>query len=779
MWNNSEILTEEWIRNYEPRHIKSKIQRDRLLFTEEKYPDVIVPNGMQEEALQGLSQLRTEGKDRALLISATGTGKTYLSAFDVKESGYRKVLFLVHREQILDEARKSYSKVLGPGYTTGKISGSSKDYDADIIFSTIQSMSKKDVMNHFQPDHFDYIICDEAHHSTANTYDRILEYFRPKFLLGMTATPERMDKGDVFETFDHNIAYEIRLQDALSKEMLCPFHYFGITDVTVEGKPLEDNSDFRYLVSDERVKHIIEKAELYGHSGDRVRGLIFCSRKDEGREISRKMNELGYRTQFICGEDSISVREYASDRLEQDDENGALDYIITVDVFNEGVDIRSVNQIIMLRPTESATIFIQQLGRGLRKKSKDGTIKEFLVVLDFIGNYQNNFMIPMALTGDSSMDREGLRKRLMLGNSEIPGCSTVDFDPISKERIYESINTTKSLGRLVRDTYLVLTKMLGSAPDLRYLYRNNKIDPVVIADKYGNLNEFRKKLRLGCIELTEPQNRALSFVTETFVNGSRPHELLILNRILEHGELDLETFESELSEYGVDYDSDTVQSAISVLSGKFSDKLKGDSLVDFDGHVIRSSHSFVDYLKNSDVCELFLDAIKCGLERFEKEFMPTYDGFFTPFKRYTRADVCRLLNWDRDESSVVYGYRVKNNTCPMFVTYHKSQDISESTQYEDAFIDRQTFSWMTRSRKTLESEEVRTILSSECKSYLFVKKSDDESGEFYYIGRATPILDKVRQTTIENKGEMLPIVNIPLRLDEPVPEEIYGYIVNN
>ncbi|MBO5547468.1 MAG: DEAD/DEAH box helicase family protein, partial [Candidatus Methanomethylophilaceae archaeon] len=147
------------------------------------------------------------------------------------------------------------------------------------------------------------MICDEAHHAVAKQYNCIIEYFRPKFMLGMTATPERMDSGDVFKKFNHNIAYEIRLQDALEKNMLCPFHYYGITDISVNGRPIEDDEDFNSLVSEERIKHIIEKMEFYGHSGDRVKGLIFCRSIEEGRELSVKLNEHGLRTQFVCGKD--------------------------------------------------------------------------------------------------------------------------------------------------------------------------------------------------------------------------------------------------------------------------------------------------------------------------------------------------------------------------------------------------------------------------------------------------------------------------------------------
>lgn len=779
MWEDSEILTEEWIKNYEPRHIKSKIERDRQIFTDERYPNIIKPNSMQEEALQNLAKIRSEGKKKALLVSATGTGKTYLSAFDVRESGAKKVLFLVHREQILDDARRSYQNILGPNVKTGKISGTCKDYDANIIFSTIQSMSRKDVIEHFKPNHFEYIICDEAHHATASTYNRIIEHFQPKFMLGMTATPERMDTGDVFQRFDHNIAYEIRLQDALRKEMLCPFHYYGVTDITINGRVLEDDEDINSLTTDERVKQIIEKADLYGYSGDRVKGLIFCSRKDEAKEISEKMNAFGLRTQFLSGEDNMERREECVRKLEQDENNeNALDYIVTVDIFNEGVDIKSINQIIMLRPTESTTIFIQQLGRGLRKMTRDNKTKEFLVVIDFIGNYKSNFLIPMALTGDATMSKENLKRRLMTGNESIPGCSTVDFDPISKEKIFDSINRTTSLVSIAKNTYKTLVKMLGYEPDLRYLYKNSKIDPEVIIDKYGSLNNFKEKLNLNSIDFDENEDSTLKFISKSFIDGMRPHELIILNDILEKGSITLDSFEEQLNIHGVEFDQDSLDSAISILSGTYSDELKGNKLISINGGEIEISDYFKKCISNPYMKESIIDVIECGLSKFDNEYRNTFDGRFTPFKRYSRADVCRLLNWNnKNESVTIYGYRVKKNTCPMFVTYRKDESISKSTLYEDRFIDRKTFSWMTRSNVSLDGKEVPQILNPDCKSYLFVKKDDDDSSKFYYMGEATPIRESVKQTTIENdEGKMLPIVNIPFRLKSPVPEDIYDYI---
>lgn len=779
MWNDSEVLTEEWIKNYEPSHIRAKIENTRKVF-EEGYADVIKPNLMQGEALVNLAAFRNQGRNRALLVSATGTGKTYLSAFDVKNAGVKKLLFLVHREQILNDAIDSYRNVHGSAISIGKISGTCKDWNADFIFSTTQSMSKKENMGRFSPDHFDYIVCDEAHHSISPHYKRIIDYFHPKFLLGMTATPERMDSGDIFEIFDHNIAYEIRLQDALKQDMLCPFHYYGVRDIIVDGETLDDTSDFNLLVSDERVKHIIEKANFYGYSGKRVKGLIFCRNKLEGKEISNKMNELGFKTMFICDETKQSDREDAVCRLEQDEVDGSLDYLITVDIFNEGVDIKAVNQLILLRPTQSATIFIQQLGRGLRKMTSPDDVKEYLVVIDFIGNYKNNFMIPMALSGDVSMNRENLRRILMSNRNTIAGCSTVDFDTISREKIYSSINTTKSLTSLMKDEYRNLVKMLGYSPDLRYLQKTSKIDPVTLVKRYDNLNSFKKVLKLPHLEFNSEEENVLNYVSSVFVRGMRPHELILMEDLIEHGSIDMDSLKTDIeSRFGIIADDASLNSSKNVLNGNYSDRLT-EGLIVVDGNNVKLSPFFQNLLLDEDFKENIVDALECGISVFRDRYSENYDGKFTPFERYSRVDVCRLLNWEKEgESSTVYGYRVKRGTCPIFVTYRKSSDISKSTQYEDRFIDKSTFSWMTRSNVRIDGSEVPEIRKSSTKKYLFVQKGDDDSSDFYYMGEVDVISDGITQTTIENDdGKVLPIVNILFRLREPVPDGIYDYIVN-
>lgn len=377
-------------------------------------------------------------------MTRAGTGKTYASAFAMRELGFKRVLFLVHRNQIAKQTIRSYRNVFGSNISMGLLTGGSEAFDEDYIFATIQTLGKDEVIKRFDKNSFDAIIIDEAHHSSAITYKKIMAYFSPRLWLGMTATPDKRDDNidgrNIYEIFDHEIACEIRLQDAMEEDLLCPFHYFGITDFNVisdEGKTSEEKAaNFRFLTSEERVNNIMTQAEYFGYSGERVKGLIFCSRLDEARALSEKFNEKGWRTLVLSGSDPEGARTEAIERLAGNEAANALDYIISVDIFSEGVDVPEINQVIMLRPTESPIVFIQQLGRGLRKAEG----KEYVVILDFIGNYKNNFMIPVALSGDRSYNKDNIRRYVTEGGRIIPGSSTIHFDEISRKKIYQAID---------------------------------------------------------------------------------------------------------------------------------------------------------------------------------------------------------------------------------------------------------------------------------------------------------------------------------------------------
>ena len=430
LWNAQQSLPfEQFIEAYTNIYIKNKIiQKQKELAKQAEITSLEVyrlqPNSMQIGFINNLRKIYETGEDKALLISATGTGKTYASAFAARELEFKRVLFLVHRNQIVKQALKSYRKVFGGQVSMGMVTGKYQDYDADFVFATIQTLSKTDILSQYNKEHWDLIIIDEAHHSSADSYKKIMDYFKPKLWLGMTATPDKRDDhlGDrnIYEIFNHQIAYEIRLQNAMEENLLCPFHYFGLTDLEIiadVGKSSEEKvENFRYLTSDERVLNVMKQAEFFGYSGERVKGLIFCSRIDEARELSVKFNEKGWRTLVLSGGDSEAVRAAAIERLAGEEKEDALDYIISVDIFSEGVDVPEINQVIMLRPTESPIIFIQQLGRGLRKAEG----KEYVVVIDFIGNYRNNFMIPIALSGDRSYNKDNIRRYVTEGGRVIP-----------------------------------------------------------------------------------------------------------------------------------------------------------------------------------------------------------------------------------------------------------------------------------------------------------------------------------------------------------------------
>lgn len=296
MWHDATTLTAQWVDDYSKvwsatskEIVQTKVEEDQAVYS------IIRPNSMQQVALENLTKLRDEGKRKGLVISATGTGKTYLSAFDVRNAEPTKMLFIVHREQILKSARDTFKKVLGgPDEDFGILSGNSKDISAKYLFATIQTISMQATLDSFLPDAFDYILIDEVHKAGASSYHEVINHFKPNFLLGMTATPERTDDFNIFELFDYNIAYEIRLQEALEEDLLCPFHYFGVTDYENNGAVIEEGTRFNNLVAEDRVKFIIEKIKYYGVSQHKIKGLVFCSSKEEASTLSDMFNIRGF-----------------------------------------------------------------------------------------------------------------------------------------------------------------------------------------------------------------------------------------------------------------------------------------------------------------------------------------------------------------------------------------------------------------------------------------------------------------------------------------------------
>lgn len=747
------------------------------------------PNTMQAAFVERFIALRASGATRGLLISATGTGKTYASAFALRNMNPRRALFLVHREQVLRKSIESYKKVFGSSKSFGLLSGHAHEKDADFVFATMQTMSRENTLKDFDPSEFDIIVIDEVHRAGAESYQRIIDYFTPKFFFGMTASPDRTDGFDIYGLFHNNIVYEIRLQRALEENLLCPFHYFGITDIAVAGKLLTDERserDFAYLTSDERVNHIIEQTDFYGYSGSRVKGLMFCATNNEARELSRKLNERGYKTRALSGSDSQEVREETARRLAMDESDAGfeeehLDYILSVDIFNEGIDIPEVNQVVMLRPTESPVVFVQQLGRGLRKIDE----KQFVVVLDFIGNYKNNFMIPIALSGDRSYNKDTIRRYVMEGTRVIPGASSIHFDAVAREQIFESINSADVGIRFLRTQYFALKHKLGKIPRMCDFFELGEVDPRLFVEAKKSYYRFLEECdEEYSIRFTDEQHQVIEFISRFISDGVRAEELLILKQLAQAERTNYQKLREEVARYnGAPLSERTFSSSKKLLDKSFftksvDDKFSAVSLVSYaddETNAISISSNLEELLADQEFSEAFMDVLEYGLQRFSSFYAS--GNQLTLYAKYSRTQVCRALNWDADEGSTINGYRTKHKTCPIFVTYSKSEDIAESTKYDDHFIDESTFSWMTRSQRTMQSPEIQQILharENDIDIHLFVKQSDGEGRDFYYVGKMF-VLDAEQTTIANDKGVTLPIVNIRFRLEHPVRQDIYEY----
>ena len=357
--------------------------------------DMPRPNEAQIEAMGKLRELRLSGEVRAAIVAAPGIGKTFLAAFDAQQYGAKSLLFLSHRLEHLSQAHRTFVRVFDGRRTYGRIFGGIDQSTSDFIFATVQSASSNEtILNRT----FDYIIVDEFHHAEAPSYQRVLETIKASFLLGLTATPERQDGHDVLRLCDYNVAYEVRLVQAVNRGWLVPFHYFGVNDVMVDYSSIpwrsggfDINALENALMLEERVDEILKHAEEKGYDGLRRATVGFCAGVRHAKFMANSFCRRGFVALAITGENSLQYREEAYKRFENPAD--PLEWLFVADVLNEGVDIPTINSIIFLRPTESATIFIQQLGRGLRQSDDC----EVLTVLDFVGQHRTAWLAIEAL----------------------------------------------------------------------------------------------------------------------------------------------------------------------------------------------------------------------------------------------------------------------------------------------------------------------------------------------------------------------------------------------
>ena len=557
--HHSIIIDDEELKRYSQTWHRPAVAKDLERYeyshqNEENEPEdtkvrlLYEPRGAQIEALCALEDTRAEGAKRALVQAATGVGKTYLAAFDSKS--YERVLFVAHREEILKQAAVSFRNVRN-SEDYGFFTGEEKSTDKSVIFASVATLGRSEYLSekYFAPDYFQYLVIDEFHHAVNEQYQRIVKYFKPQFLLGLTATPERMDGRNIYEICDYNVPYEISLKDAINKGMLVPFHYYGIYDDTdysglhlIRGRYDEKELNETYIGNVHRHDLIYKYYCKYGSK----KALGFCCSRAHAEEMAKEFCERGIPSVAVYSNANGTYSEERGKAIEKL-KSGEIRVIFSVDMFNEGVDITSVDMVMFLRPTESPIVFLQQLGRGLRRSKG----KEYLNVLDFIGNYEKAGRVRFLLTGRTLGKNEYYNPA---DRSAFPDDCLIDFDMKLIDLFSEMDKKHLKVRDQIRNEYYRVKELLGRIPSRMDLFTYMDDDIYRVAIAHSKDNPFKRYLdfrnELG--ELTEEENLLYGGIGREFINlientnMSKVYKMPVLMAFYNHGNIRSQVSEEEL-----------------------------------------------------------------------------------------------------------------------------------------------------------------------------------------------------------------------------------------
>lgn len=720
----------------------------------------IKPYHYQSEILEKIKVEReVRGSMRNLIVAATGTGKTMISAFDfkryIKSNPEARFLFIAHRIEILKQALHTYRNVLrntnfgelyGDGYTpTNKRS----------VFATIQTLSRLNFEEYCAEDFYDYIVLDEVHHAQADTYQKVINYFKPNILLGLTATPERMDSKSILPDFNHRIAAEIRLPDALNNKLLCPFQYFGISDSIdyrnikwTNGKYDHEELTKLYTKNDVRVRDILHNLEKYTKDYTDVSAIGFCVSIEHAKYMAYKFAEVGMKAKYLVSENSHERVEVLHSFRNKD-----INYLFVVDIFNEGIDIPEIDTVLFLRPTESLTIFLQQLGRGLRLHEG----KDVLTVLDFVGHareeydYENKFR---ALIGRTNTTVE---TEIEKDFPHLPLGSSIVLEKMAKDYILENIrkatrvtkrNLISRIQSFKNNTNLPLT-LLNFLKfynlSLQHIYKNytfSELKAQALGLPLEDINNKRYKSMLSTKWIATDSLSYFKFI----------QRLIACNFELNEME---KTEENRLMALMLYYDFYQASTDTTTLEKAIKDMGKNKSLV----------AEMVEFI-----------AVKIDQIGFEE--IPCADlGFAFPLKihaRYTRDQILVALGITTldNKSSNREGTALNKhlNTEALFINLLKSEeDFSPTTMYDDYAINEELFHWQSQNQTTPNSDKGKAyIQQNELKRniLLFIRESNKDAYGFtqgyVFVGPAH---------FVDYKGAKP--MSITWQLEEPIPEYIW------
>ena len=761
LWKKTLPLSRELIDEY----------RTKLYYSVERWDmdyDIanaeIKPNYMQKRALKELNRFRALGVTKALITASAGAGKTFLAAFDALNFSPKRLLYIVHEGSILMKSYETFQRVFGNDRSYGLYTGDYKEQNADFVFSTNVTMANS--LELFDKHAWDYIIVDECHHATAETYRKILNYFEPQFLLGITATPERMDKEDVFGLFDYNVPYELRLRDAIINGLVVPFKYYGIRDELIE-YGIKETKGHRFVEQFSDEKHcefIYEQIEKHRLPGQKLKALAFCRDISHAIRMSQAMEEY-YKTQYLTGRNTIGERIRAYKDLQ--DDTAELEILFTVDILNEGVDIPGVNMVLFLRPTDSQTIFIQQLGRGLR--NYEG--KKYVTVLDFIGNdYKRSVQIAFALgnLSENFVVEKNLVARLIHDDFTSIGLEEygveIHLDDLSKKEILSYIDEVNfNTKTYLQQDYSNFKKYISASRYPRHIdYLNNDYAPDLIKFLQSKIGGRKNSSYLGFLKaigeedipcFDERQESFIKYVSE-MLPIVRSYEYLMIQSLLLHaGECTLDEMVHHVNINMTMFQQDSFDHALHYMldTGYFERKNGCISLKDIEVGV-----EFEEYMG---------DLLEYGLGRYRIDFCHAKpEELFCLWGKYKKGQVMQLLL--KNPKDIMLGTKIYNGIVYVFINILKGKDTKDVLQYADGYIDSDTFQWETVAN--VREKELLDLKNSE-RIHIFVRKVENEDGiqlPFTYIGSG-----KMEYIEGSKKPNGAHLFRIPM--DVTAPEDIF------
>lgn len=758
LWKKTFELTQERIDLYAQK-LNFAIERWDMDYdlVEQK----IKPNYMQRKALKELNRNRAIGINRALVVSATGSGKTYLATFDAMNFAPNRLLYVVHEGSILRKSLETFQEVFGGLKTCGMFTGESKELEADFIFTTNVSMCRS--LELFDKKEFDYIIIDECHHAVASTYRQIIDYFEPEFLLGLTATENRMDNQDVVELFGNNIPYELRLRDAIINDLIVPFHYYGIRDELVN-YGLTDSEERRLIAqisNEDNCNFICQQIEHYRPQGQKLKALAFCRNIQHARMMAENIGDY-YHTAFLSGRNKTGERIRAYNDLQSDSKD--LEILFAVDILNEGVDIPGVNMVLFLRPTESSTIFIQQLGRGLRKYPN----KSYVTILDFIGNsYKRSVHIALALGSLSKgyILEKKLLKSMVRKNFRALGLEKygvkINIDDLSKEEILHHIdNENFNQIRYLKKDYQNFKAYLKTPTFPKHMdYVNSDYAPNLLkfmkirigGRKTNSYYGFLKGIEEEVPSFTEKQITAINYLSN-LLPLVRRHEFLIIKHLLD-GITSEKQIKLRLSAEITDFNDEQFDHAVRfMVEGGVITRLS--DIINFRCDV---EPEFKDYI---------LDLLNYGLYQYGVIYKDNEEDDFVLYHDYRQDQV--LLKILENPRHNQYGTYYKNGNMYIFAALKKDDSVQEHLNYKDKFLDNKTFQWESIAHISARDEK----LQKESKqAFVFVRKVESENGitlPYTFVG--TGQLRNPRKDATTN-GSILYDIHMDLPLQDDLMED--------